>query len=1427
MRNLTTRFLLAAGALLGSTIPMTGASVSDIKFANGTFSDSKGGEPLHISGNFVTMEIPGAQGGKAWRTDGYTSLAAGQLRDNLINGNRMTATLRFAIDTYPIIGHERAEVSNNHETVDIAGCLNEGARSGFAFKIERTGEYYVEIYVGGQLVKVKGDGRINLWEWTDLTVTVDGTDVRLYKNGTQVGSGTAASAGVKVGGSELRFGIGNRHDQLGGAEICGINGAYESLSIDNAVSVPIFKGAYADLRIPANRYADDRLRARFHGQPGQNWSNETHGLIYHNGKYHAFYQKTGSAPIMSHQHWGHIVSNDLIKWEDDKPALAPSEYYDIKGCWSGCVFTDEAFNGGKPTIIYTGVDFAKPYVATAFCDDDQNLRDWHKDAQNPIAALTETAVGDGRDTYFYRDGNNKYFLVGARDAVHYFQWNGSKWNYKGEFYHTQDGVDNGHNTEMPNVTNMGGGKWLMTTSPLAGAYGTTCLYRVGSLSDGKFVNYSAAEKVDLFGVDGYGLLSPSVTTTPDGRIVALGIVPDKMPTAVNIELGYAHLYSLPREWSLDADGKLLQKPAKEIYAHRDLGSKFTLTNQELDGYVSLQNVRGRAAEVTANFTVGDDPFGFTFYKNAKGKGGVISYNPSNGEMVFDMKDLPRRQDDGNKNRFSAILPIRPKKGENFKLQMFIDHSIIDIFVNDRYAASVRVYPTDDASDLIEVFSQGPTKLNSLEAYLLGQGGDTYGQPIVPPTPPKPEKLETTGKVAFYVGYPTLEEAFNNVEAKATYEYFKKAFPQGTVIFPQDVDKITTDNFDVVWVNCDRRNVQQGWKNLPDAFKNDAFVNALKTFNQQGGNLYLSTFATQLAVAIGRLSETDAPDVFYSGPGDDKDDKWQTNIAPYETDWSTHSIFSGLNIASVDYGKLITLMSGENHREDHNCMWDLNNHGGYDAFTSRTNSEVLGTWGHNGGQNGAGIVEFYPMNQTRSTDPVQLKERKGTIIANGLAACEWEPVDGTNDSQKNIEKLTTNILMYLSPVAMEGGNEGNNNGDNNDPNNGDNNDPNNGDNNDDNNGDNNGDNDPAKPSFEETLESTGRIALYVGYADLNALKEEDKDQNTHEEKAVYDYFVKAFPEGTVLFAGDVDKIKAEDFDCVWITCDRPGIQQGWENLPDEYKNSDLIETLRTYSQEGGNLYLTKFASQLVVAIGRSGDAPDVFYSGEGAMKDDVWSMNIMHFGNDWSTHILFSGLPIQDMGYGKVLDMMSGTHHRDDHNCLWDVNNFGSGEAFMQANNARILGTWGHEGGENGAGLIEFLPMGSRATEADVIAKRKGTIIVNGLAAYEWAQTGGKNESHANIEKLTENILKYLSPAGVKVEDPGTDPGKDPNDPGTDPGKDPNDPGNNPGDTTGVDNINSADNGEVEWYNLQGIRVSNPGRGIFLMKKNGKFKKVIR
>lgn len=51
-------------------------------------------------------------------------------------------------------------------------------------------------------------------------------------------------------------------------------------------------------------------------------------------------------------HWGHAVSKDLLYWEFLPAALAPDEYYDKDGCFSGSAIELAV---GRQLLMYTGV----------------------------------------------------------------------------------------------------------------------------------------------------------------------------------------------------------------------------------------------------------------------------------------------------------------------------------------------------------------------------------------------------------------------------------------------------------------------------------------------------------------------------------------------------------------------------------------------------------------------------------------------------------------------------------------------------------------------------------------------------------------------------------------------------------------------------------------------------------------------------------------------------------------------------------------------------------------------------------------------------------------------------------------------------------------------------------------------------------------
>lgn len=701
-----------------------------MELKSGQISESISGERFAVEGNFAPENVPGVSG-NALRFDGYTSHVNAGLRDIIpADSKQLTISVWVALPCYPIV-----QIDNNtSEKTAIVTCLDDDSKSGFGFYVGFNGKYSFRCYIGGWPINIDIESPLALYEWNNLVAVIDGSSrtAKLYNNGVEVGS-SRANGSISFKGGALYMGQSKASRLNGPFELMSFNGLVDEFKIwDEAISVDEIKSwktqNSAILDIPDSRFENDLLRPRFHGMPDAGWTNESHGMFYSDGRYHVFFQKNADGPYMARLHWGHISSENLYEWREEKIALTPGDWFDIKGCWSGCVFADEVITGGKPNILYTAVDYGKAMIAQASTTDD-SLVEWKKNVANPIISARPVGLSDDfRDPYFFRNGENAYIIVGSSKngvgttTLHRYNPASGIWSNNGDLFFTGSSASaDGVFWEMPNVTNMGSGKWLFTATPLATMSGVRTLYRVGSISDdGKFIPDSNSESprlVELNSRDGYGLLSPTIYQH-NGKTIALGIVPDKLPSSSNWNLGWAHCYSLPREWSLSENGTLLQKPFDGLNGLRS-HTLFNKTNFDLNGELSLSPVSGRSVEILANFVVGSNTFGFNIFKNGNARAS-ISYNPSSAELIVDFSSLPRLINDAGvyDGVYRCSLPERPVRGSNLKLNIFIDHSILDIFVNDKYATSIRVFPTDKDSNDIDVFANGSVSVNSIDAWVL-------------------------------------------------------------------------------------------------------------------------------------------------------------------------------------------------------------------------------------------------------------------------------------------------------------------------------------------------------------------------------------------------------------------------------------------------------------------------------------------------------------------------------------------------------------------------------------------------------------------------------------------------------------------------------------------------------------------------------------
>lgn len=305
------------------------------------------------------------------------------------------------------------------------------------------------------------------------------------------------------------------------------------------------------------------MRPQFHFTAPSGWINDPHGITFHEGQYHHFYQYLPHRLVWGSEcRWGHATTRDLITFEDRPVVLEPGD--GDHGVWTGSLIVNE----GEPTIFYTAVSESHldaGRVRTAHPRDSS----WDAWIKGPVVVDTpvDSSIVAFRDPFVMRDGEGWRMFVGGSAhsgealALTYVSDDTVTWRDDGvalSLATTPDSpVHTGSMWECPQFFEIDG-HHVMVTSVMDQGVLHHSIYAVGELLEGRFTPRR-------WGQISYGdsYYAPSFFRDDQGRPSLIFW----MREVSDLGEGWIGAHSLPYTLSLHGDA-LVASPSEALIHYR-------------------------------------------------------------------------------------------------------------------------------------------------------------------------------------------------------------------------------------------------------------------------------------------------------------------------------------------------------------------------------------------------------------------------------------------------------------------------------------------------------------------------------------------------------------------------------------------------------------------------------------------------------------------------------------------------------------------------------------------------------------------------------------------------------------------------------------------------------------------------------------------
>jgi len=470
----------------------------------------------------------------------------------------------------------------------------------------------------------------------------------------------------------------------------------------------------------------EKYRPQFHFSPKINWTNDPNGLVYVKGVYHLFYQFNPFQNFWGHMTWGHATSKDLLHW-NHQPIAIPEEKDTM--IFSGTCVYDQNNSSGlgtkqKPPMvaIYTGhIKDLNQSQHVAYSIDEGKT--WTKYNKNPILDLGKK---DFRDPKVFWYAPKKYWVMcvnlpQAHQVQFYASTNLLKWTFLSDFGPKGDttGVWECPDLVQIPVLNSTNKKWILQVS-----MSEKMQYFIGEFNGINFTLDSNQKTIlrpdagpDYYAGISYGQL-------PNNHLPTSIAWANNWRYAGNIPTNpWKGAMSLPRNlWAEQRNGVwyLIQQPIANLNRLRKKLAFQKTTMEVKNEYISLAAIGIKEDVYECDFelsSTSSEKVGISVL-NDNLSGVEIGYEPNLNKVFINRTNT----NDIFDKSFSTIsyftAPIN-KATDKIKFKVFVDNSIIEVFVNEGESVfTVQAFPVHSDKNIKILNSNTQGAVKNLQIYPL-------------------------------------------------------------------------------------------------------------------------------------------------------------------------------------------------------------------------------------------------------------------------------------------------------------------------------------------------------------------------------------------------------------------------------------------------------------------------------------------------------------------------------------------------------------------------------------------------------------------------------------------------------------------------------------------------------------------------------------